>query len=550
MSKSKGNNSPAMGRSERVLEFIGGAAEKLLMILVWIAAALVLAVLPFYFQDGYTHIGSDKSYFFRSGCVKLGRLLLPVLGVCVLCYFVKAFKHRKEKLFQEWLKRLCITDYFAFLYGISVVISYLCTNYKETALWGTTGWYMGMIPQLALVTLYFLIRFFQTKAEWLVLLNMLASGVAFTLGYLNRFNIWPIAIKYSEKTTFISTVGNINWYCGYLMAVFFVGVGILWLDKNSIICKENWMTLLLCGYVFIGFATLLTQGSESGVFALAVVLFAMFVISAKDGDVHRISRFWLIVLILALAGILTMALRLVFPERITFTFMAGNLLTYSPLPFVMAAVATAGVLIARKGEGTPFERLRRGMRILSKICCIAIPLLLLVFVGMIVLNTLRPGSLGLLSQMSVFTFNDRWGSSRGATWTLGLRCFMEQDFLHKLTGVGPDCMADFLYKGSSDSLLVAAQQAFENMRLTNAHCELLTILVNEGILGLVCYGGMLISHIYHLIRNRADNVCAAACGLCILAYFVNSLWSFQQTMGVVPLFVIMGLGANFLHREE
>ena len=190
------------------------------------------------------------------------------------------------------------------------------------------------------------------------------------------------------------------------------------------------------------------------------------------------------------------------------------------------------------------------MKIFAKICCIAIPLLLVIFIGMIAMNTVHPGSLGALSQMSVFTFNDRWGSSRGATWSIGLQCFMEQDFLHKLTGVGPDCMADFLYKDSSDSLLALAQRAFEKMRLTNAHCEILTILVNEGSLGAICYGGMLISQAYFLIRSRVNNAYAAACGLCVLAYFANSLWSFQQTMGVVPLFVIMGLGGYFLHRGE
>ena len=549
MGRLKRNNAPVPRHSEKLLKFTGGAAEIILRILVWIAAALILAALPFYMQDGYTHIGSDKSYFFRSGCAKLGSIILPVLGVCVLCRLVEALLHRKERLFQKWLKGLCVTDYLAFLYGISVIVSYLCSDYRETALWGTTGWYMGMLPQLAFVTLYFLIRFFQVKAEWMLILNMLASGLAFALGYLNRFNIWPIPIKYSERFTFISTIGNINWYCGYLMAVFFVGVGILWLqkkEKNGI----DWGTWLLCGYVLIGFATLITQGSESGVFALAAVLFVMFVISAKDGDRHRIDRFWLIVLLLAIAGGLTFVLRLIVPGRITFTFLAGDLLTYSPLPFAMAAVAATGILMARRGEGAPFELLRRGMRILSKICCVAVLPLFVSFVGMIVLNTLRPGSLGGLSGMGVFTFDNAWGSSRGATWTLGLRCFLEQDFLHKLTGVGPDCMADFLYKGGSESLLAAAQQAFENMRLTNAHCEPLTILVNEGILGMLCYVGMLLSHIYYLTRKRADNACAAACGLCVLAYLVNSLWSFQQTMGAAPLFVIMGLGGNLLHRSE
>ncbi|MDE7252916.1 MAG: O-antigen ligase family protein [Acetatifactor sp.] len=546
MSKASLKNSFKAQHSESVLETIGKFCLNVLKILVWLSVVLVLVILPFYFQEGYTHIGSDKSYFFRKASVMLGRLILPVWGGCILCYGMNLFIHKKKGQLPQLFRCLCITDYFAFFYGVCDIISYFCSDYKETALWGTTGWFMGLIPQLTLVALYFLIRFFQTKGEWVVILNLLASAIVFVLGFLNRFAVFPIPMKYSDRETFISTIGNINWYCGYLMAVFFVGVGLLWLDQG----EDKRKTWLLCGYVFVGFATLITQGSESGIFALAIVLFTLFVLSAKDGDLTRVGKFWLIILLLAMAGIFTAALRLAFPGRITFTFTLGDLLTYSPLSFIMAAAALAGVLTAHKGKGASVALLRRGMKIFTKICCIAIPLLLVIFIGMIAMNTVHPGSLGALSQMSVFTFNDRWGSSRGATWSIGLRCFMEQDFLHKLTGVGPDCMADFLYKDSSDSLLALAQRAFEKMRLTNAHCEILTILVNEGILGAICYGGMLISQAYSLIRSRVNNAYAAACGLCVLAYFANSLWSFQQTMGVVPLFVIMGLGGYFLHRGE
>lgn len=546
MSKASPKNSFKAQYSESVLETIGKFFLNVLRILVWLSVILILAIMPFYFQEGYTHIGSDKSYFFRKASVVLGRLILPVWGGCIICYGIQLFIHRKKGQLPQLFRRLCITDYFAFFYGVCDIISYVCSDYKETALWGTTGWFMGLIPQLTLVALYFLIRFFQTKGEWVVILNLLTSAIVFVLGFLNRFAVFPIPMKYSDQKTFISTIGNINWYCGYLVAVFFVGVGLLWLDKG----EDRRKTWPLCGYVFVGFATLITQGSESGIFALAIVLFTLFVLSAKDGDLTREGRFWLIILLLAMAGIFTAVLRLAFPGHITFTSTLGNLLTYSPLPFIMAAAALAGIFMTYKGKGISSTLLRRGMKIFSKICCIAIPLLFVIFIGMIAVNTVRPGSLGVLSQMSVFTFNDRWGSSRGATWSIGLRCFMEQDFLHKLTGVGPDCMANFLYKDSSDSLLALARRAFENRRLTNAHCEILTILVNEGILGAICYGGMLISHAYSLIRSRANNAYAAACGLCVLAYFANNLWSFQQTMGVVPLFVIMGLGGYFLHRNE
>ena len=171
-----------------------------------------------------------------------------------------------------------------------------------------------------------------------------------------------------------------------------------------------------------------------------------------------------------------------------------------------------------------------------------------VFVVMIAVNTAHPGSLGALSDNRVFTFNNKWGSSRGATWTLGLRSFQELDGLHKLTGAGPDCMADFLYSEKSPALTEAARAAFENKRLTNAHCEFLTVMVNIGIPGTLFYIGLFLTVIRKMFASKNGNT--FACGLGVLAYMLNNLWSFQQSMGVAAVFAVMGLGMYFVRFQN
>ncbi len=531
-------------QTEGTFRTIGNFFAGILTVLSSVCAILILVVMPFYFQEGYTHIGTDKSYFFRTGTVRLGKLILPVLGIWLLCRAADLFLHRPKDGFRTWADKICATDIFAFFYGLSVILSYFGSNYKGTALWGTKGWFMGLIPQLALVAIYFLLRCFQAWTEWILLICLPVSAVVFILGYLNRFDVWPLSMERSGLPLYISTIGNINWYCGYVVSVLFVGAGLLWLDRG----EKLWRTLLLCGYVFTGFATLITQGSDSGVFVLGVILLTLFVLSAKAGDAVQIGRFWLIVLLLGAAGLFTLVVRLQFPGRITFTSGFMNLMTYSPLPALLFLLAAAGVWLAGKCDSLPHDFLRRGMRIISKAACIVVPFAAVLIISMIALNTLRPGSLGSLSDKRFFTFNLRWGSSRGATWTIGLRCFAEQDFLHKLTGAGPDCMADFLYSGSSPALLETVQKAFENRRLTNAHCELLTILVNTGLLGAFSYAGMFLCVMKRLLSAGKKNPYAMICGICVLAYFANSLWSFQQSLGVATIFVIMGLGERFLHQ--
>lgn len=536
----------------------------ILRILTCLIIILILAVMPFYFQEGYNHIGSDKSYFFRTGIVKLGKIVLPILLPWLICFIASSIRKSHKGMLREWRQDLSATDRLALLYGIIAIFSYSCSRYKSTALWGTKGWYMGLIPQLTLVAIFFLVsRFqFQRAAKWLLILSLPVSAVVFFLGCLNRFDIWPIPMENSGLPGFISTIGNINWYCGYAVAIGFVGVGLLWLDRGN----RKWYTILLCSHVLLFFSTLITQGSDSGIFALVIVFLALFLLSVKDGGSQELKHFWLLVLLLAGAGLLIMGLRLLMPGRMNYSSLLTELLTYSPLPVVLLVMAGGGlwceqfVKLRSDGSGDiSFKAAgiyQRTLDVMAKLLRVGVPLATVVFVLMITVNTLRPGSLGPLSERAVFTFDGKWGSKRGATWSLGARCFWEQDLLHKLFGVGPDCMVDFLYStdgsivGASAALTDDARTLFENQRLTNAHCELLTMLVDTGLLGMFAFGGMLFSAVGRFLRARTQSCFAAACGLCVLAYAANNLWSFQQSMSLATVGVILGMGEWFMRMEK
>ena len=167
---------------------------------------------------------------------------------------------------------------------------------------------------------------------------------------------------------------------------------------------------------------------------------------------------------------------------------------------------------------------------------------------MATMNTLHPGSLGSLSDNPLFTFNAYWGSNRLSTWKFGLRCFAEQNLWHKLVGVGPDCMWAFIESGATQELLQEIETLFGNARLTNAHNEWITILVNTGILGCVGFAGMVVCGIRDFVRAKGQSALLFACGMALLAYTVNNVFSFQQSMNVSTMFVIFGMGEAFLRE--
>ena len=504
---------------------------------------LILAVMPFYFRDGYSHIGTDKAEFFCKISTWAMGILLPAAAV----YFaIRAVVLRKEG--KAWKPSDIFwnrTDFFAALYGAALVISYLCSRHKEVALWGAKRWYMGFWPQMFLILIYFLVSTFWRPRKWIFGLMMAVAAVVFVLGYLNRFSVYPIQMKL-QNPQFISTIGNINWYCGYMVPVLTAGVGLLWLEKEGsgggrrISGRAGHAAGAL--YVLAGFGTLVTQGSDSGIVALAAILLAMFCLSAADtGRMLALSR---IMLLLCGACAVTLAVWKAVPERMNYRSGGMDMLLSARVLVPMTIVSLFFFLWVYRGQkkGTYSEK---RMRYLAFGTAIAAAAAVVLLISMAAVNTVRPGSLGPLSSSPFFTLSEAWGSNRGATWKAGWMTFTEQDILHKLTGVGPDAMWEEIRIRGSEGLQEMIKRNFGDLNLVNAHNEWLTILVNTGLLGLAGFVGMMVTGIAGFLREGRRNPFACVCGLCLLGYTVNNIFSFQQAMGVAVIFSIFGMGRAF-----
>ena len=404
-----------------------------------------------------------------------------------------------------------------------------------------------MWTQLGAVIVYFMIsRMWQWKS-WITVLVLSVSAVVFSLGYVNKFCLFPIDPQF-VNTSFISTIGNINWYCGYLVTILFGGVYLLWRMEE----KMTWKKLLLMAYVTIGFASLATQGSSSGIVTFAVVMFVLFGMSVRDSG--RMEVFWQEMTMFSGACLLTFILRKanVFSQELVMEGMT-DLLTFSMVTILMTILSGTILCLIHRA------RLKRSYpeKLLHRIYCgiaIAVPVMILLVLLLTLINTLAGGALTPnITDSNVtkwLTFNVSWGSARGGTWAAGARCFWEADFLHKIFGVGPDCLYAFLSNEGSAGLQTMVNDRFGGSRLTNAHNEWLTVLVDIGVLGLISYAGMMITAIRDFLRAGENKMLVGACGICVLAYTVNNMFSFQQVMNISTVFVVMGIGENLRSAPE
>lgn len=520
---------------------------------------MILAVLPFYFENGYSYIATEKGLFFRRLGVCMGKVMWPLLTLWLVCsavaYFRRAekpaFNKACKKLWSEISMRISAVDCFAAIYGLALLLSYFFSAYREQALWGAEGWHMGLCTQLILLGTYFLIAKLWRPRRVFFYIMLAASAVVFLLGYLNRFGVYPIEMERSSPS-FISTIGNINWYCGYGVTAFFGGMALLWQKRG----RGNGV---LAAYAALGFATLVTQGSASGIVTLLVMMLVFYVLSARDDQAGRpvkgqqtaagMRQFWGLAVLLWGACLITGLLRTVFPGRMNYSDRLVDLFTSLGFSMVMTIVSVLCLIWvdAREKKGTYGNKIAR-------ISAILIVTSLSLFAGtiivLIVANTVSPGSIGALSKYEFFTFSDGWGSNRGVTWKTGIKCFLEQDFLHKLVGVGPDAMKAYIYSDGSPELVEPLRRVFGSYYLTNAHNEWLTVLADTGILGLAGFGGMMASAAGSMIGKTGRKAIASACGFSLLAYTVNNIFSFQQVMNTSTAFVILGMGAAFLSAES
>ena len=520
-------------KAESVAETLCSFSGFLCDIVISVYMIVILMVLPLY-NKGYARIGTEKETFFLKTMTYGAKTLLPVFLLWLLFRLVTAVQKKELPKFTEWpaglWKSLSVTDRFAVFYGMAVLLSYLFTNYREEALWGTASWRMGMWTQLGAVIVYFMIsRMWQWKS-WIPALVLPVSAVVFSLGYVNKFGLLPVDPEYVTPS-FISTIGNINWYCGYLVTILFGGVYLLWRMEEM-----TWKKLLLMAYVTIGFASLAIQGSSSGIVTFAVVMFVLFGMSVKDSV--RMEVFWQEMTMFSAACLITCVLRRlnIFSRELILEGIT-DLLTFSIAGIFMTILS--GIILYWIHR----TRVRRSYpeKMLHRIYCgiaIAVPVMILLVLLLTLINTVAGGTLtpGITDPEVTkwLTFNVSWGSARGGTWAAGARCFWEADFLHKIFGVGPDCLYAFLSNEGSVGLQTMVHDRFGGNRLTNAHNEWLTTLINLGVLGTAAYAAVFLTALRKYRRNSMAI-------MLLFTYGMHSLISFQQVLNTPFFFLLLGV---------
>lgn len=516
---------------------------------------VIAVVYPLYAPGGYVQIGEVKYYFFRNVTLVM---LAAAGGIIILT----ALAGREREWIVKHYREMSVTDWFAYGYCLAVMLSYLCSDYKQDALWGEEGWYMGAMSQIMFVLMYFLfsryfgederktftpegksagIRYSTLEVKWLGIW-LCTSVLVFLLGIANRYSLYPIVME-GQTETFISTLGNINWFCGYWAVTAPIGIVLYWCSRKGIV------RLLLGIYSFIAMLSGVTQGSSSAYLVFLMLLFVLLVMSLQSDE--KLYCFLELCLFFT-AACLAAGFMQDLPgfsynywvnaseERSLITSMLLTSRVMITVFVLLAGIYVVFRILGRHGQFLTAKR-RCFFSVLAAVVIVAscvLTFLLMVESEMIQFRDVS-GTVERDSYMEI-VFNEDWGNGRGATWKCGIDAYNSMDTLHKLVGIGPDCFADYIY--DVPELAERMVDRFYDLRLTNAHNEWLTMLVNTGALGFFCYVGIFATAFTRYLRRADEQPLLYVCAVVLLAYTVHNMVSFQQILHTPYVFVVLGIG--------
>lgn len=518
--------------------------EEAVSLLLMAYLIIIFFFYPFYMQNGYVQIGDAKFSFYMDITIGAFALILPLIGLCMMLRFKKTRSFTRHKTFS-------FTDCAFLLYGMAVVLSYFFSQFKQKAVWGEEGWYMGLLTQLLFILSYFIISRFWEFEEKILLAFIVASAGVFLLGLLNRFSVYPIAVEGATRE-FISTLGNINWYCGYFAVLFPIGFVWYWFTD------KKWLKAAVALYVSLGIATGVTQGSNSAFIAIVGLYLVLFCLSFRS--LKRMKCFFELSLLFCVVCQALRIWRIILPD--SFDYYDGSLtdwitMTHATL-YVMIplAVVYLVIILAEKKKHMDIGR----YKMLRQITLLVLTITGGVYIMLLILNTRTHGGIRFMGGLQALIFSEYWGSSRGGTWSAGVHIFQRIPGLRKLIGVGPDCFASYLYILPDVTEKVMDQ--FGTSRLTNAHNEWLTVLVNNGIAGLIGYAGIFAS-VWIRFIYRAEKATVKLkekltedkrqlylyiFAISSFIYTIHNIVSFQQILSTPFVFLMIGMGESLMRE--
>lgn len=477
---------------------------------------LLMFGLPLIVTDGYFNITETKSVYFH--------IISIALICCAVVFTAKSRKKKKNQDGVSLLERaeLCPSDTAMLVFCGAVFISAVLSPYPQ-AWTGITSRYQGFFTLLVYVAVYFIISRNFTAAQSFLLFSMLSFSLVCLTGVFNCFDIdvlgiyGEIAPKY--KTSFISTIGNINFYSSYLCLLMPLVVCGFCLSTGKI-SRAVYTVALTAG----SFGMMVTS-SESFVvgFSAALMIMPMFFYNR----LHRFRRYLIAIIIIVCSSQVYMVIyRLYAKGNVAISKLLGIFVN----PFVAAVIICMCLVMYFVSVKAPMK-----IKIIKKVY----PVCLCVFIMTVGVMFVVANTVGIDRFNGIFKITSEWGTYRGKIWRFCAKTYLnDYNIIEKLFGTGPETL----------NKITASAKLFERKSLDQAHNEYLQYLMTTGLIGVSAYLGVIGTTIYTVIKKLKESTFAVALLTGLVAYWMQATVNIAQpfTTPIVYIYIacIAGMARN------
>lgn len=520
----------------------------------------MLVVLPLYTGQGYWQLGDTKyRLFYNVSLLCVGVWMIFGIPAQVQAAVgrrkqeVAVEPHRAAPKWTEYFGGFSGTDFAVACYGVCVLLSAVCSSYGRLAWTGYSGWYMGAIVQLLFVGLYFFVSRQYDGARWPLYLAEAAFFVVSVLGLLHRLGIDPLGLLDGwnsgdwEYSHMLSTLGNINWLCGYYSVVLAFSIA------HFLREEKRWLRIVLYVVSVAALVVLWVQGSQGGLLILAVCAACCVWAGRRDAAVLRkvcllFAGSFLCLPVMELLMKLRGKKAAVVRDGNIFGSVRWYVWIIAGLFCLLLFFLLARVKLpfrhkrgnAERREGTVASFWQKCGRKQRAIC------------GMLAIVGAGIG-IFLMCRLAVNRLDDGFGSGRVFLWRIAIQNVEEAGLKDKLIGAGPDCYAEAVFNRMAAGTDMWQGEHWDGSVFTNAHNEFLSQLCNVGILGTVSYLAIFLTALYACYGNirRGDDGAGNWLGLlAAVMYGAHSLVSFQQVLNTPLLFLTLAISEAMRRRQD
>lgn len=487
---------------------------------------LMFTLLPMYYSDNYYNILNDKRDVFWL----FSRILFAVIAVSLCVSLILTIRKREcLKNMRVQLSKICALDVVMLIFAILAVISTAYSADIGNSLSGENAWDVGTQMIVCSVIVYFIIsRCYSGKGDLWVYLYA-GTAAVLTIGIIDRLG-YDFLVMHDEiplqYNIFISTIGNVNFWAGYLsMLIPFFMLAVLF-TKNRF--AKFFIYLFLLAAYFSLFITL-TNTTYIG-----VGIATLFIVWYSLCDVKRLKNLAVNGILFAIAGgIAEFLWRNPCTPRPIDTDSVSRLLLEHHLYLLPGILGIVILVLLLLGAVCP-EKIRTKAdyfvkHMLSKFW------IWLIMVGII-------GTVFYI----IYNYNLKLFNFRGSIWYFSFMGFCDGTLWQKLMGVGPA-----LLDTVTQAQIAKADFFVEwNWLYCTAHNDLLEYLVTMGVFGAACKFLMYIVPFVMYARGKERKPEKAAVLAALVGYIGQGLFTGPYILTYVFYIIFLGVMCAYDRMEK